>query len=279
MGQYISCTFDTSANSELTEILMAELAELPFETFEDEENKLTGYIRSDAFSEQHILSILDEFKERGIPIPWTKETYEPQNWNENWEKNFEPIFINEDCIVRAPFHTLDKAYQYDLIIQPKMSFGTGHHETTRLMIKHILEIDFSDKNVLDMGCGTSVLAILSGKLGANEILAVDNNEWAYENSLENIAVNKISNLRVLLGDEGCLLGKNFDVILANINRNIILEHIPIYADCLPQNGLLVTSGFFQDDLMQIQAKAEDCGFNVLSVLTENNWVSVKFVKK
>ncbi|MBU0489813.1 MAG: 50S ribosomal protein L11 methyltransferase [Bacteroidetes bacterium] len=277
MSRYIECTFHFPDNQEFCEILMADLADLPFESFEDFGDKLIGYVRKECYSEADVQRVVDSFVASGYEITREVKEYEPQNWNEEWEKNFEPIIIDSDCIIRAPFHKVEGDFRFDLIIQPKMSFGTGHHETTRLMVKQSLEIGFFGLKVLDMGCGTSVLAILASKMGAENVLAIDNNEWAYDNSLENVVVNHVENTSVLLGDESLLTGKQFDVILANINRNIILEQLKVYASCLTNGGILVASGFYDHDEAVIVAKANEYGFSVVLKMTENNWVSIKFL--
>jgi ribosomal protein L11 methyltransferase len=200
-----------------------------------------------------------------------------ENWNKKWESNFKPIIVNEICQVRAPFHKA-KNIEYDIIIQPKMSFGTGHHETTRMMIKYILSNDFENKDVLDMGCGTSVLSILAEKRGAKKITAIDIDNWCYENSLENILQNSCKNITVMKGDVTLLVDKKFDIILANINRNILLSDINKYYTCLNSNGLLFLSGFYKKDIKLIEGKCSGLGLQLTENIFESDWVALKFTK-
>jgi len=199
------------------------------------------------------------------------------NWNEEWEKNFSPIMVDEVCQVRAPFHPkLDT--EFDIVIEPKMSFGTGHHATTHMMIQHILKEDWQDKKVLDMGCGTGVLAILSEMKGANPIDAIDIDNWCYLNTLENIERNNCKHISTYEGDAGLLEGKNYDTIIANINRNILLKDMATYANCLNEKGSLFLSGFYQEDLAIIKESCEKLGLSYESHLERDNWIAAKFVK-
>ena len=209
-------------------------------------------------------------------INFTFNEIEQTNWNEEWEKNFNPIVVDDVCSVRAPFHEKPNT-EYDIIIEPKMSFGTGHHETTHMMIQHILKNDFTNKSVLDMGCGTGVLAILAEIKGAKPIDAVDYDNWCYLNSLENVERNNCKNITVIEGDASVLKGKKYDIIIANINRNILLNDMETYVSCLNKGGLLFLSGFYNDDIPVIQEECEKHMLKFEEKLERNHWVALKFL--
>ena len=192
---------------------------------------------------------------------------------------FKPIVIDGKCVIHSSFHKDVPKLEYNIIIDPKMSFGTGHHETTSLMVSEILNADFAEKTVLDMGCGTSVLAVLASMRGAKKLTAVDIDDWCVENSLENLALNNISNTEVLHGDASLLSGKSFDIILANINRNILVNDMVTYAACLSENVLLFMSGFYTEDIPIIEKEANKYGLKLLDSKTKNNWAVVKMIKK
>src|SRR5690606_35835021 len=196
-------------------------------------------------------------------------------WNQEWEKNFEPIEVDGKCTVRAPFHP-QKNFEDEIVIEPKMSFGTGHHETTFMMLQFILENDFEDKSVLDMGCGTAVLAILAEMRGASVLDAIDIDEWCFENSKENILKNNCENISVHLGDASLLREKSYDVIIANINRNILLNDMEIYSNSLNGGGDLYVSGFYSEDLPIIKTCCNNLGFEFVENKEKNKWVAAKF---
>jgi len=199
-----------------------------------------------------------------------------QNWNATWEENFEPIQVGELCVVRAPFHEKPNV-EFDIVIEPKMSFGTGHHETTHMMLQHILDHNFEQKSVLDMGSGTGVLAILTAMKGAKSIDAIDIDNWCYLNAIENKERNNCEHINVFEGDASLLKNKKYDVVIANINRNILLTDIPTYADCLNKNGILFLSGFYSEDIPIITRKCEEVGLKFEKNLEKNNWVAAKYV--
>jgi ribosomal protein L11 methyltransferase len=206
-------------------------------------------------------------------------TIAEKNWNEVWESNFEPILIDGKCSVRAPFHKKPENVLYDIVIEPKMSFGTGHHETTSMMISLLLESEVKGKKILDMGCGTAVLAILAEKEGAKELIAIDNDEWAFRNSIENIEKNSSIAIKVLLGDSTLLKAEsNFDFIIANINRNVLLEDIPHYSKCLKSKGYLLMSGFYKEDIEIIKNKALQFQMEMKRYILNNNWAATVFQK-
>jgi len=259
------------------EILIAELNEIGFEGFVEEKDNLMAYIPLSNYDES-ILKSLPVFSTEDISIMFNYKIIKEKNWNEEWESNFQPVLIAGKCYVRAPFHKPLKDVDYDIIIEPKMSFGTAHHETTSLMIETLLNMDLKDKTVLDMGCGTGILAILSEKLGANKITAIDNDEWAFNNTLENIERNKTLKIEALLGDAILLKNKTFDIIIANINRNILLNDMEHYVDSLNKKGVLLLSGFFDHDLTPIREKAESFGLTHKEHIIKNSWLAAKFIK-
>lgn len=258
-----------------SEILVAELGELPFESFVESEFGVTAYIQKQLWSE----SILDDVQILHSPefvISYTVEEIEQVNWNEEWEKNFEAINVDGICHVRAPFHPKTDA-QFDIVIEPKMSFGTGHHETTHMMIQHLLEMDVAGMKTLDMGCGTAILAILAEMKGAKPIDAIDIDNWCYLNSIENAERNDCKNITVYEGDAALLKDKKYDLIIANINRNILLNDMQSYVDSLLPNGTILFSGFYEEDIPFINASCVEKGLTYVKKLERNNWVSLKYL--
>lgn len=277
--QYILIDFSIEPFEDyIPDLLAAELGEIGFESFVTTESGLEAYINSDLFTESKLIDLLSDFViEASIEYKITK--IESQNWNEEWEKHyFQPIVIGEDCVIHSSFHKDIPKAKYDIVIDPKMSFGTGHHETTSLMIAELLKMDLKDKKVLDMGCGTSVLAILAAMRGASPLLAVDIDSWCTENSLENIELNNISGIEVMQGGAEVLEGRHFDIILANINRNILLADMEKYASCLTSGGELYMSGFYKQDIPLIEAEANRNGLVMKNFAEKNNWVAVKTIK-
>ena len=272
---YLEYDFKISPLQPATDILIAELGEVGFESFVENEAGLLAYILKSDWKES-LLDDLFVLQNADFEIKWTNKEIEQQNWNEEWEKNFHPIVVGEKCMVRAPFHKAIEV-DYDIVIEPKMSFGTGHHETTHMMLQHILDNDFQGKSVLDMGCGTGVLAILAKKRGAGETEAIDIDEWCFLNTQENVERNDCSDIKAFQGDSSLLKDKKFDVILANINRNILLEDIPVYVDCLKKEGTLFLSGFYLEDLDAISSKCDAYGLEFEKNLEKNNWVAAKYV--
>jgi len=257
------------------EILIAELGYAGFESFVEDETGVKAYIQQPDWNEQ-ILDTIQILHSEEFEITFTFKEIEQVNWNAEWEKNFPSIEVDGKCIVRAPFHPEAKV-DYEIVIEPKMSFGTGHHETTFMMLQHILETEFSEKKVLDMGCGTAVLAILAEMRGASKVDAIDFDEWCYENSIENIERNHCNNIKPYLGDASLLVNKKYDIIIANINRNILLQDMATYRACLVEGGQLFLSGFYSEDLKLIKETCTNLGFSFVSNKERNNWIAAKFV--
>jgi ribosomal protein L11 methyltransferase len=272
---YLGFHFKVEPKELGSEILIAELGELPFESFIDSDFGIVAYIQK-AFYTETILEDLFILKSPEFTISFTIEEIDQVNWNEEWEKNFEPIDVDGNCHVRAPFHPKTNA-EFDIVIEPKMSFGTGHHETTHMMIQHLLEMDITGMKTLDMGCGTAILAILAEMKGAQLIDAIDIDNWCYLNSIENAERNNCRNISVYEGDATLLKDKKYDLIIANINRNILLNDMQSYVDCLNSKGILLLSGFYEEDIPFIDASCIDKGLSYVKKFQRNNWVSLKYV--
>lgn len=258
-----------------SEILIAELGEKPFESFVETPFGITAYIKKEDW-QNTLLDDLFILQSPEFTISYTVEEIAPVNWNEAWEKNFTPIIVNNQCVVRAPFHDKIEA-DFDIVIEPKMSFGTGHHETTHLMIEHLLSMEVSMKKTLDMGCGTAILAILAEMKGAKPIDAIDIDNWCYVNSLENIERNHCQNITVYEGDASLLKDKKYDLIIANINRNILLQDMHTYKSCLMPKADLLLSGFYEEDIPIIEESCNALGLTCVKKLEKNNWVALHYV--
>lgn len=275
MINYIGYSFTIFPKEPATEILIAELGEVGFESFVENENGVAAYIQKQDWHEA-ILEQIQILQSDELEITYDIEEIEQVNWNMEWEKHFEPIQVDDIVSIRAPFHE-NPNLKYDIVIEPKMSFGTGHHETTHLMIQQLLELDVTGKTVLDMGCGTGILAIFAEMRGATKLDAIDIDTWCYENSIENVERNNCKNIQVFEGDANLLGNKKYDVIIANINRNILLQDISTYSNCLEQNGILLLSGFYREDIPFIEEAASQNNLMLQKTLERNNWVSLKFV--
>lgn len=277
---YIEVNFSCHPASEIiNDILSATLGEIGFESFIENKNSIVGYIRKDIFNVKNIEDVLSEFPIES-EISFDYKEIEDRNWNEEWEKHyFEPLVIDNKCIIKSTFHNVTETYDYNILIDPKMAFGTGHHQTTELMIREILKENLTEKTVLDMGCGTAILAILASMRGAKAVTAIDIDRWAYDNAIENIALNNIANVSVSIGDADILPRQEvFDIIFANINRNILLADIHIYAKALNVGGSLYMSGFYTEDIELIKIECEKNGLTFCYNTKKNNWACAKFTK-
>ncbi len=261
-----------------SEILVAKLGEIGFESFVEDEPYILAYILKSDFNDFNLTQVLNEM-ESFSKIKIEKKEIPKENWNKRWENSFEPITLGDFCIIRAPFHSSNPNIKHEIIIEPKMSFGTGHHETTQLMIELMKGIDFADKKVLDMGSGTGILAILAEQLGAKSILAIDIEEWAFENMNENLERNNCSRIKTKLGGEEQLPeDENYDIILANINKNILKSQFETYAKLQLANQRMLISGFFQTDLKELSNRLQDYNYALEISIVENLWTSALFVK-
>ncbi|OFY85635.1 MAG: ribosomal protein L11 methyltransferase [Bacteroidetes bacterium RIFCSPLOWO2_12_FULL_35_15] len=259
------------------DVLIAQLSELDFESFFESETGFSAYIQENKFNEGKVKKLFlansDLFK-----IEYSSKIIQQQNWNKVWESSFQPITVEGKCFIRAPFHEAPKGFLYDVIIEPKMSFGTGHHNTTQLMIQKLMLLNVKKKSLLDMGCGTGVLAIVASMMGAKPITAVDTDEWSYENTIENLQRNNINNVLVHKGDARILDGKIFHTILANINKNVLLMDMKKYVESLEINGNLILSGFFETDVHELSAKAQEFGLKLEGKAVNDQWTMLHFIK-
>ena len=280
--KYFEVTFTAQPCNEIvTDVISALAGDIGFESFVPTENGVEAYVQQSLFDEKQLKDMIANF-----PLPDTQISYiitepEDKNWNEEWEKNFfQPIVIEDRCVIHSTFHKDYPKAEYDIVINPQMAFGTGHHETTSSIIGELLEADLKGKSVLDMGCGTSILAILASMRGANPVTAIDIDDWCVNNSRDNIALNGISNITVELGDASLLKGHQpFDIIIANINRNILLNDMAAYAACMHSGSELYMSGFYVEDIPVIREKAESLGMEFVHNRVKHNWTAVKFIMK
>ncbi len=278
--KYFEVTFSANpCNETITDILSALTAEIGFESFVECEGGMQAYIQQSLFDEEALKNIITDF-----PIPDTEITYtitepEDKDWNQEWEKNFfQPIVIEDRCVIHSTFHKDYPKAEYDIVINPQMAFGTGHHETTSSILGELLDADLKGKSVLDMGCGTSILAILASMRGADPVTAIDIDDWCVNNSRDNIALNNINNITVELGDASLLEGrKPFDVIIANINRNILLNDMAAYTACMHKGSEIYMSGFYVQDIDAIRSKGESLGLKFVHYREKNNWAAVKLI--
>lgn len=263
----------------LRDVLAAQLGEVGFDSFMETDSGIEAFIPVADFRDTDLNNVLNLFREN-FQFEVEKELVKSQNWNEVWEKNyFQPLVINNECVIRAPFHTDFPQAKYEIIIEPNMAFGTGNHETTSMMVETILENDMGNKSVLDMGCGTGILGILASMKGAHKVTAIDIDEWSFNGTTENAALNNIKNITVKLGNANLLGDEKYDIIFANIQRNVLLADLPAYFKVLKPSGKLVMSGFYTEDIPAIQIKAEELGLKDGGYKTKNNWVAHLFAKE
>ena len=273
---YIGYTFKVSPKEPATEILIAQLGFAGFESFVENEGGVTAYIQ-EADWNSTILNDIQILNSDEFEISYKEEVIEQTNWNSEWEKNFNQIEVDNLVSIRAPFHR-NPNLKYDIVIEPKMSFGTGHHETTHMMVQHLLKLDLINKKTLDMGCGTGILAIFAEMKGARPIDAIDIDNWCYLNSIENVARNNCKHISVFEGDASLLLNKKYDVIIANINRNILLNDMQQYMNCLNEDGTILFSGFYKEDIPIVDAEVSKYGLKLETIIERNNWVALKYLK-
>lgn len=263
---------------EYTDILTAELAELDFESFVETDDGVKAYIIESMFEEQALQELIDKYAGQ-TAIVYEVSSLEKRNWNAEWEREYEPIEVANQVRVRASFHQSDARFRYDIVINPKMSFGTGHHETTAMMLEQQLGLDFTNKTVLDVGSGTGILAILAAKMGAKSVLAFDIEEWAVENARENAELNNCPQITVFQGTiEGVAPANRYDILLANINRNVLLAEIPVYTNLLRARGYMAVSGFYENDAADIRQKANESGLSFVNSMINREWTSLVFQK-
>lgn len=277
MKEYLEIDFTITPAEGGRDIMLALLDNLGYDSFEETPKGLKAYILEKDFNESELKELFI-FQSDEYEVTYTTDKLENKNWNEEWETNYQPIFIDDQIHIRAPFHEAKPEYPIELLITPKMSFGTGHHQTTRLVSRLMLQMDLKDKKVLDMGTGTGVLAILAEKCGAKEIEAIDNFEWAAENTAENAEANNCKNITALHGDATLLPGKSFEIVLANINRNVLMEDMKSYVDTLPSGGHLLISGFFEHDFEMLNDKATECGTTLVNKIKEDRWMACHYQK-
>ena len=277
--RYIEVTIPLK-QAELSEILVAELSEIGYDSFAEYPERLEAFIETELFNSTKLEEVLNKYESSGVKN-YTHLLMEDKNWNEEWEKNFEPVVIENKLRIRATFHPADPGMEWEIVIDPKMSFGTGHHETTALVMANQTEMLFENKTVLDVGCGTGILSVLASMKGASSIVAIDNNPWCIENTTENLGLNHIQNCDIRFGTVSETVSETelFDIILANITRNVVLTELPLYAAHLKQGGTLVLSGFFEHDLDEIFERTEPAGLIYQSRKNKNNWISPVFIKQ
>ena len=280
--KYLEFTFRTLPCTEtVNDVLSAVPGEVGFESFVEQTDGISAYIQKSLFDETALKEALADFPLPDARIEYSYQEAEDKDWNEEWEKNFfQPIVVGNRCAIHSTFHNDVPRTEYDIVINPQMAFGTGHHETTSLILCELLDSDLKGKSLLDMGCGTSILAILARMRGAAPCTAIDIDEWCVRNSLENIALNHVDNISVFQGDAASLEGKGpFDVVIANINRNILLNDMKQYVRCMHPGSELFMSGFYVDDIPAIRAEAERNGLNFVHHQEKNRWAAVKFQKQ
>jgi ribosomal protein L11 methyltransferase len=274
---YIEITIVVEPREQGSDVLIAQLSELEFESFVENDSGFCAYIQEQLYDENKLNLVLSFYVDF-FKVSYSSKIIPQQNWNKEWESSFQPIEVDGKCYIRAPFHPAKEGFKYDVIIEPKMSFGTGHHNTTRLMISKLMLLNVKGRALLDMGCGTGVLAIVAAMMGADPITAVDIDDWSYENTLENLEKNNINKVFVHKGDAQFLQKKVFSVILANINKNVLLADMKVYAGSLENGGDLVLSGFFETDITELSLKAQELGLKLRDKAVSEQWTMLHFIK-
>ena len=265
-------------NEAINNVLASVLGEIGFDSFVEHENGTLAYVVKNIYDAEALSQVIADFP-LDTAISYEVKEIEDRNWNEEWEKNyFSPIILEDQCVIKSSFHKDVPDAKYTIVINPKMAFGTGHHQTTILMLREILKRDFTGQRVLDMGCGTAILAILASMRGAKDVVAIDIDEWAYDNAIENLNLNRIENVRVEIGGANLLGAVKFDTVIANINRNILLEDMHAYANVLNTGGTLYMSGFYTEDIAVLKIEADKHGLIFEYSTERDNWAGVKFTK-
>ena len=279
--KYLEFIFRTTPCTETAnDVLSAVLADAGFESFLERPDGIAAYIQADLYKEENLQQAIADYPLPGTDITYSYTEAEDKDWNEEWEKNFfQPIVIGDRCVIHSTFHQDVPQAEYDIVINPQMAFGTGHHETTSLIISELLDTDLQGKRVLDMGCGTSILAILARMRGASSCTAIDIDDWCVRNSLENIALNHLDGIHVYQGDASSLTDKGpFDVVIANINRNILLADMRHYVARMSQGAMLLISGFYTEDIPTLRSEAERLGLHYTEEREKNHWATLAFTK-
>ena len=279
--KYLEFIFRTTPCTEtVNDVLSAVLADAGFESFVERPDGIAAYIQADLYKEENLRQAIADYPLPGTDITYSYTEAEDKDWNEEWEKNFfQPIVIGDRCVIHSTFHQDVPQAEYDIVINPQMAFGTGHHETTSLIIGELLDTDLQGKRVLDMGCGTSILAILARMRGASSCTAIDIDDWCVRNSLENIALNHLDGIHVYQGDASSLTDKGpFDVVIANINRNILLADMRHYVARMSQGAMLLISGFYTEDIPTLRSEAERLGLHYTEEREKNHWTTLAFTK-
>ena len=282
MNDYTKIEFKVTPNEEVaTDVLAALLAEVGFESFVPNDNGMEAYVPHSLYDDSAIAMVVDSFPLEGYEITYSSEFIEGEDWNAEWEKNyFQPIVLGEECVIHSTFHTDVPKARYDILIDPKMAFGTGYHKTTCHMLRAILASDMNGKSVLDMGCGTALLAILARKHGATDVVAIDIDEFAYENAKENVILNNTPDIEVRLGGADAIKkDDSFDFVIANINRNILLADMKNYVRCMHAGSQIFISGFYTEDMEVLKEEAARNGLRYIDYAEDNRWAMMKFVKE
>lgn len=280
MNDYIElrCQLDP-CNEIMTDLLAAMLAEKGFESFVPDSSGLTAYVKKELFNRDECIAVCSEFPLETC-ITMTDTLIEGRDWNSEWEKNyFRPIIVGNRCVIHSSFHTDIPECDYDIVIDPKMAFGTGHHSTTSLILRRLLDMDLCGKKIVDMGTGTGILAILAAMRGATDVTGIEIDPFAYENALDNVRVNGHPEINIRLGDASQLENvRDADLLLANINRNVVTADLPAYARTLRNGGNIILSGFYMEDTNIVKDAAEACGLKLMDISSDNNWASMLFEK-
>ena len=275
--EYIEVDIRLNEVDPFADIIIAKLNDINFESYIEDDSGVKAYVQFNLMREKLVVEVIEEVAKM-VKLSYTIQKVKTENWNKQWESSFEPVYINERCVVRAHFHEPFSNFEYELVITPKMSFGTGHHETTFLMMNEMFSINFTNKSVLDVGTGTGVLAILAAKLNAKSVIAVDIDKWAYDNARENAELNSVSNINFIHANINVIGTEKFDVILANINRNIILKDIKKYVSAMNNKSEIILSGFLKEDIPHILEKSSQLGIKLVASKNKNKW-QILYLKK